>query len=274
MGTTAAQLRHLGLPRSGAVLAHVSLRRLGVIGRDAAALLEALQAALGPEVTLVVPAQTPNNSTTSRVFRTRIAGLDADQVAEATERIVGFDHARTPSYGVGAFAEQVRLHPLAIRSDHPQTSFAALGPRAADLMARHDLECHLGEQSPLGALYRCDADILLLGGFEGCTALHLAEYRLPWPAPMRPYQCFVQVGGERVQLDFDAADLDDGDFARLGMALDAQPFVRRGRLGEAQARVFPVRAAVDFAVAWMTDHRAPAPHHGLDQHIYAHDVVD
>jgi aminoglycoside 3-N-acetyltransferase len=36
----------------------------------------------------------------------------------------------------------------------------------------------------MGELYAADGQILLLGlGYEACTALHLAEYRLPVPPP-------------------------------------------------------------------------------------------
>ncbi len=89
-----------------------------------------------------------------------------------------------PSQRMGVLAEYVRCAPGAVRSDHPQTSFAALGPRARQLTDGHDLTCHLGERSPVGGLYAADGQILLLGlGYEACTALHLAEYRLPVPPP-------------------------------------------------------------------------------------------
>jgi aminoglycoside 3-N-acetyltransferase len=86
-------------------------------------------------------------------------------------------------------AERVRTWPGAVCSRHPKTSFAAVGARAAELMRRHDIDCYLGEASPLGAL---DAATLLLGvGFSRATAFHLAEYRLPYPA-RRGYACAVR----------------------------------------------------------------------------------
>ena len=70
--------------------------------------------------------------------------------------------------------------PVGGRSSHPQVSFAALGPGALDCTSVHDLDCHLGDRSPLGWLYAADAAILLLGvDYSACTAFHLAEYRLP-----------------------------------------------------------------------------------------------
>ena len=73
-----------------------------------------------------------------------------------------------------------------MRSAHPQTSFAALGPKARELMNDHAVDCHLGECSPLGRLYEEGAWILLLGvGYATCSAFHLAEYRYTPNPPTR-----------------------------------------------------------------------------------------
>ncbi|MEU8299047.1 AAC(3) family N-acetyltransferase [Micromonospora sp. NPDC048909] len=159
---------------------------------------------------------------------------------------------------MGVLAEHVRRQPGAVRSGHPQTSFAALGPAAARLTAVHDLDCHLGERSPLGALYAADALVLLLGvDYAACTAFHLAEYRLPHPAAQRPYRCYVlDSSGRRVRRDFLALDLDDSDFPRIGEALERLPVVRRGALGGGTCRAVRMRPAVDFAGRWMRRHRA------------------
>jgi aminoglycoside 3-N-acetyltransferase len=123
-------------------------------------------------------------------------------------------------------------------------------------MAVHDLDCHLGERSPLAALYWADAYLLLLGvGFESCTGLHLAEYRMKQPAAERAYTCFVMDRGRRVRLDFLAPEVDDGDFGELGTSLSREPSVRIGQVGGARAVVVPMRAAVDFAIGWMDKHR-------------------
>jgi aminoglycoside 3-N-acetyltransferase len=167
---------------------------------------------------------------------------------------------------MGAFAEYVRTQPGAQRSAHPQSSFAALGPRAASAKSRHDLDCHLGERSPLGWLYDAGAAIALIGvGYSACTAFHLAEYPLSGEFPLREYQCFVTSGGEREQCTFKDIDLIDDDFELIGAALDdftwanAADAPHHGRAAMAEAIWLPVRGAVDFARSWMAEHRREKP---------------
>jgi aminoglycoside 3-N-acetyltransferase len=256
-GRLVADLAALGLPANRDVLVHCSMRELGPVAGGPAALADALRTVIGTAATLVVPAQTPNNSTTSPVFQRAISGLDDAGRAAYIAALPGFDRDRTPSYGMGAFAEYVRRRPDSIRSAHPQTSFAAIGPRASAMLATHDLDSHLGERSPLGALYRADASVLLLGvGYEVCTAFHLAEYRHPLRS-FREYQCFVIDNGRRRQCDFQAVHLNDHDFTQLGESFEIDCPARIGRVGNATARVLSLRRAADFALGWMGMHRCP-----------------
>ncbi|MDG4808493.1 AAC(3) family N-acetyltransferase [Micromonospora sp. WMMD1120] len=255
----ADDLRALGVRPGACLVVHCGLRRVGPLDHGPATLAGALRDVLGPAGTLLVPTHTDGNSTTSRAHLAATAGMDRAQRERYEATLPGWDRRTTPSQRMGALAEYVRSAPGAVRSDHPQTSFAALGPRARQLTDDHDLHCHLGERSPMGALYAADGQVLLLGlGYEACSALHLAEYRLPVPPPERDYRCFRLVAGRRVALDFRALDLDDSDFPMVGAALDDTPIVRRGRVGRADARLLPARAAVDFAVDWFTTNRLAA----------------
>ncbi|MEH1101957.1 aminoglycoside N(3)-acetyltransferase [Micromonospora sp. CPCC 205561] len=256
-GALAADLRALGLPSGATVLVHCALSRVGRVAGGPATLLAALRDVLGDAGTVVVPAQTAGNSTTSRPFRAATAGLGPAGVAAAEAAIVPFDPERSPAEGMGVLAEHVRRQSGASRSRHPQTSFAALGPAAARLTAVHDLDCHLGERSPLGALYAADAVLLLLGvDWSVCTAFHLAEHRLRRPPARRAYRCYVRdADGRRVRRDFRAPDLDDTDFPLIGRALTDVGPVRAGRVGDADSRLVGLRVAVDFARGWMDEHR-------------------
>jgi aminoglycoside 3-N-acetyltransferase len=257
-----ADLRSLGVRRAQDLLIHCSLRQVGWVEGGAATLLSAILEVSGPEATLVVPTQTTWNSLSSNAFRAAIAGLDAEERARYVAAMPGFDPMSTPSVGMGAVAEHLRTRPSASRSSHPQTSFAAIGPGAHACTSVHNLDCHLGDQSPMGWLYAADAAILLLGvGYSACTAFHLAEYHLPGAPPLCSYHCFTTQAGARVEHEFTAIRLDDSDFELLGAELDATTSLggasglRRRRVGSAECRLLPFRMAVDFACSWLKTHR-------------------
>jgi aminoglycoside 3-N-acetyltransferase len=249
-------LRALGLRRGQDLLIHCSLREIGPVQGGPAALLTAVDTVAGPQSTLVVPTETPLSSRTSAAFLAATAGMTSAETDQFAAAIPAFNAATSPSQGMGAFAEFLRTRPEARRSGHPLTSFAALGPRAADCVAVHDLDCHLGERSPLGWLYRADAAILLLGvGYSVCTAFHLAEYR-PGIQRDRAYQCRGP-GSGRELMTFTARDLTDSDFGQLGGCIEHEPFVEHGRVGRAHAILLPFRSAVDFAHRWFLANRRP-----------------
>jgi hypothetical protein len=185
----------------------------------------------------------------SAASRAATKGLSRAGLDHYLAGMPGFDPATTPSEGMGALAEYIRTMPEAVRSGHPQTSFAALGARAADCTRGHALGCRFGESSPLGWLHRQDAAVLLLGvGYEAFSAFHLAEYRLCDEPPRRAYHCYVMEGGERRDYELWDVDLDDSDFAALGRRMDEEGFVRHGRVGAAAGcRLVPIRRAVEFA---------------------------
>lgn len=246
------EFRALGVRPGGVLLAHSSLRSLGPVRGGSRAVVRALRAALGPRGTLVVPAFTPENSDTSPEYRHRVRGLTPAQEEEVRRRMPPFDPVRTPARSTGRLAEEVRIQPGALRSAHPQTSFAAVGPLADGIVSGHAPSCHLGEDSPLARLYDAAAEVLLLGvGFARCTAFHLAEYRVPG-RPVREYRCVVRLGGERAWWSYSDVDLDDGDFAEIGASFERSGApVRVGRVGRTTARLFAFRDAVDHAAWWL-----------------------
>ncbi|WP_330295640.1 aminoglycoside N(3)-acetyltransferase [Streptomyces sp. NBC_00503] len=260
-------LRRLGVRPGARLMAHASL---GGTGLRAEALRDALLGLLGPRGTLAVPAFTPENSKTSSAHLERIAGLSGEEVRAFRARMPAFDPARTPSHGMGAFAESVRTAPGAVRSAHPQTSFAAVGAGAQKLCAGHPLTSHLGEESPLGKMCGEGWQVLMINvGFSVCTAFHLAEYRIPKPL-LRMYECVVKVnlpglpGGQPRRRDgapwgegwtaYEDISLDDSDFAEIGSSFP-EDRVHRGRVGGASAMLFSLPDAVDHAQKWMTENR-------------------
>jgi aminoglycoside 3-N-acetyltransferase len=255
----------LGLRQGQTALIHASMRAIGSMEGGASAVVDALRIVLGQEGTLVVPTGTPNNSDSSRAYLSNVAGMTTDQRRRYRKAMPAFDPKTTPSAGMGILAEIVRTTSGAIRSIHPQTSFAALGPRANEITGHHDPRCHLGEQSPLRRLYDLDAWILLLGvGYQCCSAFHLAEYRYAPRMPRRTYRCVVLRNNQPQWWQYSDAQLDDSDFYELGSDLDRTKIPLRGTVGRADCRLLPIRPTVDYAVGWLRHHRlglAPACSH-------------
>lgn len=251
----ARDLAALGVARGMTLLVHASLSSIGWVDEGAAAVVAALRQVLGPDGTLVASTYTEANSGSSRAYLSEIAGLTAQQIISFRRDMRAFDRRTTPAR-TGRIAEAIRTAPEAIRSAHPQSSFAAIGPLARQLMRRHPVQCHLGEESPLGKLYQAGAWILLLGvGFRSCTALHLAEYRYTPDPPRRTYQCVIRYRGRPQWRKYSDVVLDDTDFGDVGDVLDKDVTQRRGYVGNAECRLMPLRDVVDHATEWMRAHR-------------------
>ncbi|MEU6428963.1 AAC(3) family N-acetyltransferase [Microbispora sp. NPDC046973] len=257
--TLVQALRRLGLRSGQTVLVHASLRSIGRIDGGVATLADALMKVLGAGGTLVVPTFTSGNSDTSRSYVQAVQGMTEEETRRYRDGIPAFDVRRSSAIECGRLSEHVRLLENAVRSEHPQTSFAAVGPGAEWLMADHDLRCHLGERSPLAKLAKTEAVVLLLGvGFDKCSAFHLAEYRYRPDPPEVRYGCVVQVGGRRTWTHYDDVVLDDRDFAECGAALERTEKIRRGRVGKADSRLFSLPMAVAFAERWLSEKRGRA----------------
>lgn len=244
-------LGELGIRRGGVLMVHASLSGTGTAPEQ---VRDALLAALGPDGTLVVPAFTPENSDTSRAHKALVAGLDEQEARAFRKAMPPFEPDATPCPTMGALAECVRTTPGSMRSTHPQTSLAGLGPRAAELLGGHHPHCHLGERSPLARLYEADAQVLLLRvGFEVCSAFHLAEYRMTPPPPRRTYRCVVGYRGNWIS--YEDAALDDSDFAAVGQRLPSDLLVRREWSGRAVV-LFRMRPVVDDATRQLSRYRS------------------
>ncbi|MEU9167042.1 AAC(3) family N-acetyltransferase [Streptomyces sp. NPDC048420] len=253
-----SQFRALGIRPGDTVLVHASLRAVGPVRGGVRAVVDALLDTLGADGTLVVSTQTPDNSDPSRWAVTRGRAVPAAEWARLRETLPAFDPARTPSFGVGVLPEEVRTRAGALRSSHPQSSFAALGPAAARITDGHALNCHLGEESPLARLEELNARVLLLGvGYSVCTSFHLAEYRVP-SRGSRSYGCAVADGSGRRWHRYLDVDFDTSDFPALGDAYESQPErpVTRGPVGGADCRLFDLAPAVAYAAKWLIEHRS------------------
>ncbi|MFN2488840.1 MAG: aminoglycoside N(3)-acetyltransferase [Actinomycetota bacterium] len=248
-------LHRLGVADGMSLLVHSSLSSLGYVAGGAHAVVLALEEAVGPSGTVVMPAFTAELSDPAAWKHPPVPASWWDLIRSDTP---AFDADLTPTRGMGAIPECFRKQKGVVRSRHPQDSFVAWGRHADDIAGDHSLEFGLGEGSPLARIYELDGHVLLLGvGHSNNTSLHLAEYRASFSGKrLARNGAPVSIDGVRRWVEFDDVDINEEDFTRIGADLEIEAgSVRRGRIGLAEARLMRQREVVDYAVQWMERNR-------------------
>jgi len=217
-----AQLRALGVRGGGVLLVHTSFRAVRPVDGGPLALIAALREALGADGTLVMPTMTDGESP--------------------------FDPAATPTSQMGITAELFWRQPGVVRSGHPGGSFAAAGPRAAEICAPQPLTPPHGPDSPVGRVHALGGQVLLLGvGHSEDTTLHLAEALAAVPYFVS-HPCVVVVDGAPRTVAIAETDHCCRRFALVDGWLRAAGLQREGKVGRADARLAETRDIVRVAV--------------------------
>lgn len=217
------QLLALGVAPGSVLLVHCAFSRVGPVEGGPVGLIRALQSALGPAGTLVMPSMTD----------------DDDNV---------FDPRSTPCPGMGVVADSFWRLPAVLRSDSPH-AFAASGLHAAAITAPHPIDFPHGLDSPVGRVFELDGQVLLLGvGHDANTTIHLAE-ALAGVRYRRPKQVCARVDGSITRIAYGEIDHCCQNFDLVDGWLDASGLQRRGRVGGAAARLARSRDIVNVVTA-------------------------
>ena len=214
-----SQLQVLGVQPGGVLVAHIAFSNVRPVEGGPAGLIDALQTAVGPAGTLVMPS---------------MADVDDEP----------FNPDETPCISMGIVAETFRRLPNVVRSDSPH-SFAARGPCAEQITAPHPVEVPHGIDSPVGRAYELDAQVLLMGvGHDANTTIHLAEniaavrYGLSKSA-------MVLRDGKVVRVDYTEVDHCCQNFALMDGWLQQRGAQRRGTIGHGEALLARSREIVE-----------------------------
>lgn len=260
------ELEALGVRKGDLLMVHASLRKIGLARSNhgeggAELLLDALEAALGPDGTLLMILG-------SHYDMDRVNERPAAERAGLLAGSAPFDQATAPAMGeVGWLAEALRRRPGTILSDNPSGRFGARGARAAELVAGQPWNDYYGPGSPLETLCAWDGRILRLGANpDTVTALHYAEYLAPVPDKRRTRWDYL-VAGEDGPRHVWVECLDDNRgiapwdgedyFALILKAYLALGRHRKGRVGQANAELIEAADIVAFGAEWMAVNLSP-----------------
>jgi aminoglycoside 3-N-acetyltransferase len=221
------QLLAIGVKRGGLLLVHTAFSKVTPIQDGPHGLIAVLHEAVGPNGTLAMPSMTD----------------DDDHP---------FDPGKTACREMGVVADTFWRLPGVLRSDSPH-AFAAIGPRAAEIIADHAVSVPHGLNSPVGRIYELDGQVLLLGvGHDANTTIHLAEnmagvrYRLP------KYSTIFR-DGQPTRYDYNEIDHCCQNFNLLDQWLEAEGRQIRGIIGHAEARLARSRDIVEVALSCLRE---------------------
>jgi aminoglycoside 3-N-acetyltransferase len=241
------ELSESGVVAGMTVMLHSSLGRVGWTVGGLVTVIRALLETLGPDGTLVMPAESPNVSDPSGWNDDRVK-LEWHDVIRAHLPI--FDPLTTPTT-MGAVPEAFRRFPGTVRSNHPLVSVCANGRYALEITRHHALSFCEGPGTPFENLYQLDAFTLLLGvGFERCSSLHYAESLVPARRTTTSRFPLIQ-NGKRIWMEVPDMAYDNGvHFPIVGARFKSMRTLRTARVGDADVILFSTRELVDFAKAY------------------------
>lgn len=260
----AEELRDLGLARADLVMVHASLRAIGAVDGGADGVIDALEAAVGPDGTLLMTLGARDDR----------AWVNERPEPERPGLLAGaepFDARTTPSDpDMGALAEVFRARPGTKVSDHPEGRFGARGRLAGALLDDVPWDDYYGSGSPLERFVDAHGRVVRLGAdIDTVTVLHYAEYLAPIPGKRRVRRRRLVSGrqGPEVRvvecLDDNAGIVDHPGEDYFGVIVGeylATGRAKEGMVGRARSELLEAPDVVAFGVEWMTANLAPAEH--------------
>lgn len=232
--TITRQVLQLGVQPGGVLVVHCGFSKVKPVAGGPTGLIAALRDALGPVGTLVMPSMT-----------------DSDAAP--------FDPGSTPCRGLGIVADTFWRLPGVLRSDSPH-AFAAAGPQAAAITTPHPADLPHGPDSPVGRACDLDGQVLLLGvGHTADTTIHLAEY-LAGVRYRRKKSTPLIRDGQLTHIEYGEIDHCCQNFNLVDDWLNERGLQRRGKVGNAEARLIRARDIVNVVVEHLRENETAFLH--------------
>lgn len=250
-------LRRIGVAPGDTVMIHASLRAIGPVDGGAAGVLDALDAAVGADGTLlmILGAVVDHEWVNQRPIEEREALL-AD--------IAPYDPLASPSLPeVGFLAEAFRTRLGTVVNDNPSGRFAARGARADKLLRDSPWDDYYGPGSPLDRLCRMGGRVLRMGANpDTTTVLHYAEYLADVPDKRRIVRHYRvrRADGLPVTRSLSCLDDEEGiaawdgedEFALILAEYRATGRPLSGHVGRAASELIDAADIVAFGADWLT----------------------
>jgi aminoglycoside 3-N-acetyltransferase len=232
-------LRSLGIARGDVLHVHSSMRHMGPVDGKFEAVIRAFRDVIGNEGILSVPTHS---------------------WSIVTDKQPVFHQLHTPS-NVGAFANYFLKHPDAVRSIQPSHSVSAIGDRAPEFVAGHELTTTAcSPEGPYGKLIKLHGKIVLLGvNLTRCTFFHCLEEIAGcgeiWSLQKEP--------GKRYMITADGSELSinyrghinpvSDQYHRIEYDMLAEKIMVQNFIGPCPVKVLDARKAADWLVPKLKD---------------------
>lgn len=256
-------LSAIGVEEGQTLMVHTSLSSLGYVIGGADSVVLALQEVLGPQGAIMALASwdhAPPDDDRGWTPEAKAAYMSDppafDVAVSACARYVG----RVP--------ERIRTWPGAVRSDHPEASFVALGGKAEWLLEDQPIDHGYGSGSPLAKVLEVGGSILMLGApLESITMLHHAEEladvankrTVTYSAPVKTPEGIEwveihDIDTSRGAFDYSKVVGERDSFEVIAEEALAAKIGTERTIGESRSILFPASDLVSFAVAWLEKH--------------------
>jgi aminoglycoside 3-N-acetyltransferase len=250
--TIEQDLINIGVENGMNVIVHSSLSALGWVCGGQVAVIEALMNVVTENGLIVMPTQSAALSDPKNWMNPPVPEAWWQTIRET---MPAYDPETTPTRAVGSIPELFRTFPNVIRSDHPTLSFAAWGKEKEQVIYPHPLNDGLGIQSPLGRMIDMNFYVLFIGtDHDSNTSFHLAEHSDPNIKEQVQYAPIFE-NGKRVWKKYKEIEYDADKFMEIGKRYEEVGQVKRGKIGLADAKLFPQKEAVNFAEKWLVNSR-------------------